>query len=222
MNELVIFDLDNTLIKKQSQALLLFYALEKRLISPFFYFTVMIWFIFYKLNLVKNPRKIMEYSFTFLKEKDVVDFKQIIDDFFKEKLKFVIFVDVLKIVNTHKAKGRKILIVSNTIECIPKKIAEFLNINYYIGTRLEIKNNKFTGKIDGDIIYGRNKISAIKKFVIKNNFSLKGSWGYSDHHSDIPFLELVNFPVVVNPSRKLLEKAQKQKWPVLKFKKTIN
>jgi len=83
MNELVIFDLDNTLIKKQSQALLLAYVLKKRLISPFFYFIIMTWFIFYKLGLVKNPRKIMEYSFSFLKGKRVISFRKIIDDFFR-------------------------------------------------------------------------------------------------------------------------------------------
>lgn len=219
MNELVIFDLDNTLIKKQSQGLLLTYTLKKGTIGLFFYFTIMIWFIFYKLGLVKNPRKIMEYSFSFLKGKNVIDFREDIDDFFRERLKPIIFVDVLRLINTHKAKGRKILIISNAIEYIPKKISEFLNIDYYIGTKLEIKNNKFTGMIDGDIIYGKNKVFAIKEFVKENNLFLKNSWGYSDHHSDIPFLKTVDFPIVVNPTKKLLKEAQKRKWPILKFKK---
>jgi len=134
----------------------------------------------------------------------------------------MIFLDVLKLINIHKAQDRKILIISNAIEYIPKKIGEFLNTDYYMGTKLEIENNKFTGKIDGDIIYGKNKVFAIKKFIKENNLSLKNSWGYSDHHSDLPFLEIVDFPIVVNPNKKLLKKAQEQKWPILKFKETIN
>ena len=146
---------------------------------------------------------------------------ELIDDFFKEKLRSVVFADVLKLINIHRTKGRKILIISNAIEYIPKKVGEFLKIDYYIGTKLEIKNNEFTGKIDGDIIYGKNKVFAIKNFIRENSFSLKNSWGYSDHHSDVPLLELVDFPITVNPNKKLLEKAQRQKWPILKFKELI-
>jgi len=69
MKELAIFDLDNTLLKEQSQAALLNYAFKKRLISLFFYIKVMSWFIAYKLGLAKNPKKIMEYSFNFLIKK---------------------------------------------------------------------------------------------------------------------------------------------------------
>ena len=173
MSELVIFDLDNTLIKGQSQKLFLSYVFKKGLITRFFYFKLMLWFIFYKLGLVKNPRIIMEYSFIFLKKKRVDVFMELIDDFFKEKLRSVVFADVLKLINIHRTKGRKILIISNAIEYIPKKVGEFLKIDYYIGTKLEIKNNEFTGKIDGDIIYGKNKVFAIKNFIRENSFSLK-------------------------------------------------
>ena len=70
MRELVIFDLDNTLIKGQSQAFLLSYLLKKGVITPFFYLKLMSWFIFYKLGLIKNPGRIMDYSFSFLKDNE--------------------------------------------------------------------------------------------------------------------------------------------------------
>lgn len=221
MPELVIFDLDNTLIKEQSQAALLGYAFKKRLIGPFFYFAVTLWFVFYKLGLVKNPRKIMEYSFGFLRNKSIEYFRNIIDDFFEKRLHSRIFKEIPELVRDHKSKGRKTLIISNAINYIPEKVALFLGIDYFIGTKLEITNNKFTGKIDGDIIYGKNKVVAINDFIKKNRFSLGGSWGYSDHYSDIPFLEMVDYPVSVNPDKKLLERAKKENWPVLIFKETI-
>ncbi|KPJ55041.1 hypothetical protein AMJ47_01985 [Parcubacteria bacterium DG_72] len=221
MSELVIFDLDNTLIKEQSQALLLNYARKKRLINPFFYFTIMFWFILYKIGLVKNPKKIMEYSFNFLKDKSPRDFEKIIEDFFRENLKLIIFKEALELVKEHKNKGRKILIVSNAIDYIPQKVGQFLDIDYFIGTRLETKNNKFTGKIEGDIIYGRNKVFAIKRFIRENDLSLKNSWGYSDHYSDIPLLEMTANPVAVNPDKELKKEAIRKTWPILIFKETI-
>lgn len=221
MKELAIFDLDNTLIKGQSQILLLKYAFKKGHISFFSYVLVMLWFVVYKIGLIKNPKKIMEFSFNFLKDKDINGFENIINDFFENKLKPTLFVEALELIEGHKKNGRKILIISNAIEHIPKKIAQYLKIDYSIGTRLEIINNKFTGKIKDDIIYGRNKVVNINNFVREKEFSLENSYGYSDHYSDAPFLEIVTNPFAVNPNNKLREKAKKENWPILIFKQTI-
>lgn len=222
MKELAIFDLDNTLLKEQSQAALLGYAFKKRFIGLFFYIKTMLWFIAYKLGLAKDPKKIMEYAFNFLKDKEEKEFKKIIKNFFDTRLHDYIFRKSFDLIKQHKEEGRKTLIVSNSIEYISEVIAEFLGIDYFIGTKLETKEGKFTGKIKGDIIYGKNKIPAINEFVKENNLSLVGSWGYSDHHSDLPFLGMVDNPVVVNPTKKLLEKAKGLNWPILTFEETIN
>ena len=149
MKELAIFDLDNTLIKKQSQVFLLAYAFKKGHIDFFSYIFIMLWFIAYKIGLVKNPKKIMEFSFNFLKNKSIDEFESIIDNFFENKLKSTLLIEALKLVKKHKKDGRETLIVSNAIEYIPKKVAQYLGIDYSIGTKLEIVNNKFTGKIKG-------------------------------------------------------------------------
>jgi len=217
----VIFDLDNTLIKGQSQMILLNYALGKGLINPFFYFRITFWFVCYKIGVIKNPRKVMEYSFGFFKDKNIDEFKKIINEFFKEKLQNYIFQEAAEIIRKHKNQNRKVLIISNAIEFIPQRVAQFLNVDYFIGTKLEKLNNKFTGKIKGDIIYGKNKVIAIKDFINKYNFSLNGSWGYSDHSSDLPFLEIDSFSVVVNPDNNLYKIAKQKDWQILKFKKQL-
>lgn len=221
MNELVIFDLDNTIIKGQSQKLFLSYIFKKGLITRFFYLKLMLWFVLYKLGLINNPKKVMEYSFRFLKDKDIDEFREIINDFFEQKLKYNIFDDILKIIKEHKSKKRKTLIISNAISFIPQRVADFLGIDYSIGTELEQENNKFTGKIKGDIIYSKKKVIAINYFIRKNKISLDGSYGYSDHHSDLPFLQIVDNPIVVNPDNNLEKKAKKEGWPILLFKQTI-
>ena len=221
MSELVIFDLDNTLIKGQSQKILLDYAFKKRLISPLFYIKTLIWFLFYHLGLVKDPRKIMEYVFGFLEGKDINKFENIIDDCFEKKLKKCIFREAIKIFREHVNLNREILIISNAIELIPRKFAKFLGAKYFIGTKFEKKDSNFTGKIEGDIIYGRNKVDALRKFIKRNNLSLTSSWAYSDHETDIPLLVMVTHPFAVNPDRGLYKKAKKKRWPILKFKELI-
>ena len=40
---------------------------------------------------------------------------------------------------------------------------------------------------------------------------------YSDSHTDLPFLEAVGHPVVVNPDRELRNIAGERGWPILEF-----
>ena len=48
--------------------------------------------------------------------------------------------------------------------------------------------------------------------------TLIGAKWYSDSHTDLPFLEVVGHPVVVNPDRALRRIAAERAWPVLEFK----
>jgi len=221
MNQLVIFDLDNTIIKGQSQRLLLNYAFKKKLIKPIFYYRILLWFILYRIGLAKNPKKIMEYAFSFLENKYVNECEKIINDFFNEELQNYIFEEAVKISKDHINQNRIILIISNAIEFIPKRISEFLGTKHFIGTKLAVLNGKFTGHIEGNIIYGEYKVNALKDFIKKNKLSLENSWAYSDHNSDIPLLELATHPCTVNPDRGLLKKAKERNWPTIVFKKTI-
>lgn len=222
MKELVIFDLDNTLINDQIQKVLLKHLFEKGVINLFLYLKIVLWFLLYRLKILKNPKKIMEYGFSFLRDKKTEELEKIVDEFFKENLNKHIFKNALKIIQEHKSKNRIIIIISNSPQQLLERMSKYLYVDYFIGTRLELKNGKFTGKIENDIMYGENKVKALKNFAQENNLSLENSWAYSDHESDIPLLTIVFHPVVVNPISSLRKIAKVNNWPILLFKETLN
>jgi len=217
MRELVILDLDNVVVDGQSQKILLSYLLRNRKISSFYYLKICLWFIFYKLGIFKNPQKIMEYAFGFLKDQIVIEIEEIVDDFFKGVLKKFIFKEMIDIINKHKEENREILIISNTLEIIVKKVARFLGVQNYIGTRLEILNGKFTGNILGHIVYGRNKKRALQHFIERNKMMPYRIWAYGDHISDLDILMSATNPIVVNPDRGLYREAIERNWQILFF-----
>lgn len=221
MRELVIFDIDNTLIRGQSQKILLKYLFKRKLISRFYYIKVYLWFVLYKLGFIKSPKKIMEYAFKFLRNRKIEEVNKIADDFFETVLKNFIFTKAVDIINEHKSKNREILLLSNAINIIIKRIAQFLGIKNYTGTNLEIVDNKFTGKIIGNIVYGEEKIKCINDFIKANDLTLNNSWAYGDHISDLHILKKVKYPVVVNPDKFLKKEANKRNWPILFFRKLI-
>ncbi len=222
MKELVILDMDGTIINGQSQQIFLKYLFRRKIVGLFFYLRINLWFFIYKIGLLKNPKEvenIMNYSFSFLKGKKAAEIDFLIDDFFDKALKKFIFSEMTGIINEHISKGRELLIVSNAAEIIVKKLAEFLKIGNYMSTKLEMVGGEFTGRILGEIVYGKNKSGLVKNFMQKNNLDFENSWAYTDHISDLDLLLSTSKPYVVNPDKVLLKQAKKRNWPVLTFKK---
>lgn len=212
-----IFDIDNTLVRGQTQQLLLKYLRRKKIVSFDVYIKISLWFILYKIGLINDPKKIMEYAFSFLKDWSISKMADLINDFFNNNLKSLFYAKGIDEVKKHQNEGREILLVSNAIEPIVEKIASYLSVKNYICTKLEITNGKYTGKIEGNMVYGKNKVPLIRKFISDNNIEIKNTWGYGDHVSDIYFLEIVAHPFAINPSKQLLKEATLRNWPVLNF-----
>ena len=149
MSGLAVFDNDDTLVNGQSQRLFLSFLRRKGVVSSSVYFKISLWFLFYKLGFYQNPKKIMGYAFGFLKGWPVEKMDSLVDEFFKTTLKNKIYVKGIDEIKKHQTANHEILLVSNAIEPIIKKIAGFLNVTNYVCTELEVTNGKYTGKIMG-------------------------------------------------------------------------
>jgi HAD superfamily hydrolase (TIGR01490 family) len=215
--ELVIIDLDNVIIKGQSQKIFLDYLFKKKAINPLFYFKILFWFLIYKFGIVADPKAIMEYAASAFKDRTIREVKKIIDEFFEEQLKKFIFKEMTDIIKEHKNNSREIVIVSNAIDIIVKKVADYLGIKNFISTKLEIINGKFTGKIFGGLVYGKNKVKYLESFIKSNSLFFNSKWGYGDHFSDLELLLSVDVPIVVNPDSRLLHEAKKKNWRIIFF-----
>jgi putative phosphoserine phosphatase/1-acylglycerol-3-phosphate O-acyltransferase len=122
----------------------------------------------------------------------------------------------------HQQQGHRVIIVSASITEIVKPIARHLGLGEdYLCTRLVVKNNQYTGQLDGATCHGAGKVDWVKRWCGDNglDFSdvIKTSYFYTDSSADQPLLELVKHPVAVNPSRKLAKIALKRGWPVERF-----
>ena len=65
--------------------------------------------------------------------------------------------------------------------------------------------------------HGEGKAAAIRELAEQEGLDLPASTAYSDSHTDLPFLEAVGNPVVVNPDRELRRIAVERGWPILEF-----
>ena len=221
MNELVIFDVDGTILPYQSQQRFLKYLFKHGYISIFSFIPLTFWFILYKFGITKDPKKAIILAMMFLKGWDVKPFRKIVDDFFCTELQQSFFPEALEEIKKHRMSGRRILLLSNAIDPLVSRIADYLKIDEFICTKLEIKDSQYTGKIIGPIVYGEAKAKLTENYLHLRKMQPQKVWGYADHESDVDFLKIVDVPFVVNPTNKLAEIAAKNRWTTLIFYKKI-
>ncbi len=87
-------------------------------------------------------------------------------------------------------------------------------------TQPEQKNQRWTGRIIGEPIFGKAKTHAIQKIAVENNFNLARSYAYGDGTHDRWMLGAVGRPNAVNPSRELEGIARLRNWPILHWKES--
>ncbi|MFA6295138.1 MAG: HAD-IB family hydrolase [Candidatus Paceibacterota bacterium] len=210
LTKIAVIDIDGTLIDGQIQQKLINFLYRKKELNLWFMLYLNIWFILYKLRLVSDMKKFFEYGLSYLKGKTLTSIDLIILEYINKDLKSDIYSKSFELVDDLKKSGYKLLILSTAVDAVISKVAKLFNIDDYICTKLEIKDGKYTGKIDGEIVYGKNKVRFLKEYFDSNTYLLKNAIAYADHESDIPMLKTVNKAYIVNPNVYMKHVAQKE------------
>jgi phosphoserine phosphatase len=58
------------------------------------------------------------------------------------------------------------------------------------------------------------KIERTAKVAEREGFRIEDAFFYSDSITDLPLLEVVKAPIVINPDRRLRKIANKRGWPI--------
>lgn len=62
---------------------------------------------------------------------------------------------------------------------------------------------------------GSEKVNRLEEWIHEKNLEGEEIWAYADSESDIPLLEFVDIPIVVQPTRSMEEVAKLRGWPIL-------
>src|SRR5690349_9044010 len=147
--------------------------------------------------------------------------KEIVRETLEEVLSPIIYAEAAELIEQHHAEGRKTVIISSSpIETV-EPLGEYLGVDAVIATRARLDDD---GRYTGDLelyAYGPHKADAIREMAVTAGIDLARSYAYSDSITDLPMLELVGNPVVVNPDRDLLRVARDREWEVREFQRPV-
>jgi HAD superfamily hydrolase (TIGR01490 family) len=117
----------------------------------------------------------------------------------------------------HRAAGRTVVLVSAAPEEIVEPIGRRLGVDHVIASQAIIDaDGRYTGRL-ARYAYGPAKAALIGDLAAERGIDLEASWAYTDSFTDLPMLEVVGHPVVVNPDRPLRRVARMRGWAVERF-----
>ena len=122
------------------------------------------------------------------------------------------------LIQHHRALGHDVVMVTSATRFQAEPIADILGIQHVLCTELEVINGHISGKVDA--CFGEGKLVAAKGYEQASNVPLADSYFYTDSPDDLPLLEAVGHPVVVNGKSSLRKVAQARGWVELEFSET--
>ena len=143
---------------------------------------------------------------------DAAEVKALSTEMFETYLRPKIFSEAVSEIQEHQERGMAIVLVTGSLDFIVRPIADYLAVDAVLAPQLQEEKGRFTGELTTAPLIGDRKAEAVQTFAEQHEISLKASYAYGDSQSDMPMLECVGHPVVVNPGKALRRKALAAGW----------
>lgn len=217
------FDLDKTIISKSSTLAFGRPLYEAGMVNRRVLVRALIAQVVYKTFGADHDQleKVKEQLANLTKGWDLVEVETVVDDTVHGVVAPHVYSEALDLIDSHKAAGRRVIIVSSSPVEIVRPIAHLLGVVDVIATTSKIVDGIYTGEVTF-YAYGDSKANAMEEFAQREGVSLADSFAYSDSFTDVPMLEAVGHPVVVNPDKELREYAEERDWSIRQFENGVS
>ena len=208
-----LFDMDRTLVRVDSATLYVRYQRAKG--QATFRDTVRVawWMAKYTLGVI-DAERVAKQALRSFRGKEEAWLEAACEELFLDYMLPHLAAAGRDAVERHRTAGDIVAIVTGATPYAALPLARELGIEHVIATRLEVAEGRFTGNVAPPMAYGKGKIVLAEQLAREQGFSLEEATFYSDSITDLPLLERVRAPVVVNPDRRLRHVARARGWRI--------
>jgi HAD superfamily hydrolase (TIGR01490 family) len=210
-----LFDMDRTLVRKETASLYVRYQVESGEAGWADLARTLYWVGQYTLGVLDHQRVAARVIAEIRGMPETVLAARC-DDWFTRYVEKHITCAGRAAVRRHREAGDLCAIVTGASPYASWPLARRLGIEHVISTVFEIdeKTRRFTGRPEEPLCLGEGKLARTERFAEEHGFRLEDAVFYTDSVSDLPLLERVAEPVVVNPDPRLKRVAEKRGWRI--------
>jgi putative phosphoserine phosphatase/1-acylglycerol-3-phosphate O-acyltransferase len=150
-----------------------------------------------------------------VREADYIAFGE---ELYEQQIARRVYPESRALVKAHMERGHTVAIISSATPYQVEPVARDLGIEHVLCSRYEVEDGVFTGGIERPLCFGPGKVQAAESLAERFGVDLAQSFFYSDSADDIELLERVGNPRPLNPNARLTEIAERQGWPIRRFR----
>ena len=215
---LALFDLDNTLLAGDSDYEWGQFLIDKGAVDRGTYEAAnQRFYEQYKAG-VLDIYEFARFAFRPFVDNDLETLEAWRSEFIATRIRPLILPRARQLLAKHRREGDELIIITATNRFVTAPVASELGVGHLLATEPQFENGRFTGEIDGIPCFREGKVQRLESWMAEHGADLAGSWFYSDSHNDLPLLERVDHPVVVDGDVPLTEHAMRRGWPMISLR----
>jgi len=188
MSNLIVFDFDGTITRADSMLALarycygqIGYLIRMALLVP--------WFFFYVLGFCSNQHFKERFLRIFFGGMNVEEFNNVCEKFLKDRLRHLLRQSAVSCIEQHKQAGDRVLVITASAENWVKPWCKEFGLEC-LASRLEVRNGKITGRLEGKNCHGKEKVRRLLEVAQLQNYD--ALLVYGDSHGDHALGEIAN------------------------------
>ncbi|MBM6858983.1 HAD-IB family hydrolase [Clostridium saudiense] len=201
--KLALFDIDYTITRKETLMEFYKYIVSKDIKNIKFLPRALFSGLMYGVK-VYDERRVKESFLKFIENIEEKDLAILTKKFYDERLSKILYKDALDMIHKLKTEGYMVILISASPEFYIKEFYAIDDVDFIIGTRFTFENGKFVRKMSGNNCKRDEKVVRLKAYLKENNIEAdyENSYMFSDSLSDLPLLDLVGNPYLINYNKK--------------------
>ena len=209
------FDLDHTLIDVNSGLEWARHEYRQGNIPWWQFGRVSFWAVMYRLSWVDLERA-FEEAVAFYEGDSADELYERTREWFFEHIEERLRPAAKTTLEKHRDRDHELVLLTNS-SCFEAEVAaNTWEFDDWLANEFPTdERGHLIGEFNSPICYGKGKVERATEWASERGVDLDDSYFYSDSYSDVPMLERVGHPRIVDPDPRLKREARRRDWPIM-------
>lgn len=217
ITSLAVFDLDETLLSGDSSRLWTRYLWDKKIITDSQFLALDDQMIADYHAGKLNMDDYLYQHLSFYRNYNIETINQWVNNYIEECITPLLYPQGRDIIAQYQQQHIPVIIISATMSFLVHPIAKQLNADISMGIDMEMKEDHYTGYIDGIPTFREGKVSRLQQWMENKNINKSYIYFYTDSSNDLPLCYQADNVFTINADKQLAQIANKKGWTSLKW-----
>nr|WP_223672929.1 HAD-IB family hydrolase [Proteus terrae] len=159
-----------------------------------------------------NINQYLFQHLAYFKHYDIDKINHWVNDFTETRIKPLLYPQGISIITQYRQQNIPVIIISATMSFLVYAIAKQLNADVSMGIDMQIKDNHYTGFIEGIPTFREGKVERLNQWKEAKDINYTYIYFYTDSSNDLPLCYQADHVIAVNADKKLTQVSDEKAW----------